>query len=86
MRLRCNTTPHPADSPNDSLPVPVADVVALCCSCVVQNEMILAKAYEKARTEKKKVHEDLSRSQAELCRLRDKLAEIEAELQSTKQE
>uniref|UniRef100_A0A665W357 Cingulin-like protein 1 n=1 Tax=Echeneis naucrates TaxID=173247 RepID=A0A665W357_ECHNA len=46
----------------------------------------LAKACEKARTEKKKLQEELTKSQTELCKLRDRLAEIEAELQSTKHE
>ncbi|XP_072242135.1 cingulin-like protein 1 [Leuresthes tenuis] len=52
----------------------------------IKNEMTLAKAFEKARTEKKKLQEELTKSQAELSKLRNKLAEIEAELQSTKQE
>ncbi|KAM9754990.1 cingulin-like protein 1 isoform 2-T3 [Menidia menidia] len=52
----------------------------------IKNEMTLAKAFEKARTEKKKLLEELSKSQAEHRQLRDKLADIEAELQSAKQE
>ena len=77
---------HPADSPpKHSLPVPVTDDVPLCC-CIVQNEKTLAKACEKARTEKKKLQEELSRSQEELFKLRDRLKDIEEELQSTKQE
>ncbi|KAM4573268.1 cingulin-like protein 1 [Odontesthes bonariensis] len=52
----------------------------------IKNEMTLAKAFEKARTEKRKLQEELTKSQAELSKLRNKLAEIEAELQSTKQE
>lgn len=56
------------------------------CRCVVQNEKTLAKACEKARTEKKKLQEELAKSQEELCKLRDRLADIEGELQATKQE
>ncbi|MEQ2221112.1 hypothetical protein ILYODFUR_012348 [Ilyodon furcidens] len=52
----------------------------------IKNEMTLAKAFEKARTEKKKLQEELNKSQMELLKLREKLAEIEAELKSTKQE
>lgn len=52
----------------------------------LQNEMTLAKACEKARTEKKKLQEELIKSQAELSQLRDKLGEVEAELQYTKEE
>ncbi|XP_070763245.1 cingulin-like protein 1 isoform X4 [Enoplosus armatus] len=52
----------------------------------IKNEKTLAKACEKARTEKKKLQEELAKSQEELCSLRDRLADIEAELQSTKQE
>ncbi|XP_017161039.1 cingulin-like protein 1 isoform X3 [Poecilia reticulata] len=52
----------------------------------IKNEMTLAKAFEKARTEKKKLQEELNKSQTELRKLREKLTEIEAELQSTKQE
>lgn len=52
----------------------------------LQNEMTLAKACEKARTEKKKLQEELIKSQAELSQLRDKLGEVEAELQFTKAE
>lgn len=52
----------------------------------LQNEMTLAKACEKARTEKKKLQEELIKSQAELSQLRDKLEEVEAELQFTKEE
>ncbi|XP_038562417.1 cingulin-like protein 1 isoform X2 [Micropterus salmoides] len=52
----------------------------------IKNEKTLAKACEKARTEKKKLQEELAKSQKELCELRDRLADIEAELQSTKQE
>lgn len=52
----------------------------------LQNEMTLAKACEKARTEKKKLQEELIKSQAELSQLRDKLGEVEAELQFTKEE
>lgn len=48
--------------------------------------MTLAKACEKARTEKKKLQEELIKSQAELSQLRDKLGEVEAELQFTKEE
>ena len=54
--------------------------------CVAQNEKTLAKACEKARTEKKKLQEELATSQEELCKLRDRLADVEAELESTKQE
>lgn len=49
----------------------------------MQNEKTLAKACEKARTEKKKLQEELAKSQEELFRLRDRLADVEAELQST---
>lgn len=78
--------PHPAESPlNHSLPVPVPDDVLLCY-CVVQNEKTLAKACEKARTEKKKLQEELNKSQTELSKLREQLAELEAKLQSTKLE
>ncbi|XP_033491893.2 cingulin-like protein 1 isoform X1 [Epinephelus lanceolatus] len=52
----------------------------------IKNEKTLAKACEKARTEKKKLQEELAKSQEELCKLSDRLAEIEAELHSTKQE
>ncbi|KAM8752091.1 cingulin-like protein 1 isoform 1-T1 [Acanthopagrus schlegelii] len=52
----------------------------------MKNEKTLAKACEKARTEKKKLQEELSRSQEELFKLRDRLKDIEEELQSTKQE
>ncbi|XP_060891580.1 cingulin-like protein 1 isoform X1 [Labrus mixtus] len=52
----------------------------------LKNEKTLAKACEKARTEKKKLQEELAKSQEELCNLRDRLAEIEAALVSTKQE
>ncbi|KAM4734889.1 cingulin-like protein 1 isoform 1-T1 [Anableps anableps] len=52
----------------------------------IKNEMTLAKAFEKARTEKKKLQEELNKTQMELRKLREKLAETEAELQSTKQE
>ncbi|XP_044050041.1 cingulin-like protein 1 isoform X1 [Siniperca chuatsi] len=52
----------------------------------IKNEKTLAKACEKARTEKKKLQEELAKNQEELCELRDKLTDIEAELQSTKQE
>ncbi|XP_024912124.1 cingulin-like protein 1 [Cynoglossus semilaevis] len=52
----------------------------------VKNEMTLAKACEKARTEKTKLQEELNKSQMELSKLRDRLAEMEAQLQSTKQE
>lgn len=52
----------------------------------LQNEMTLAKACEKARTEKKKLQEELIKSQAELSQLRDKLGEVEAELQFTREE
>lgn len=50
-----------------------------------QNEKTLAKACEKARTEKKKLQEELVRSQEEVFKLRDKLAATEAELQAAKQ-
>lgn len=53
---------------------------------VVQNEKTLAKACEKARTEKKKLQEELANSQEQLFKLSGRLAEIEAQLQSTKQE
>lgn len=77
---------HPADSLlKHSLPIPVTDAFPFCC-CVAQNEKTLAKACEKARTEKKKLEEELAKSQEELCKLRDRLADVEAELQSTKQE
>ncbi|XP_073328154.1 cingulin-like protein 1 [Pagrus major] len=52
----------------------------------MKNEKTLAKACEKARTEKKKLQEELARSQEELFKLRDRLKDIEADLQSTKQE
>ncbi|KAM7002664.1 cingulin-like protein 1 isoform 2-T2 [Tautogolabrus adspersus] len=52
----------------------------------IKNEKTLAKACEKARTEKKKLQEELAKSQEELCNLRDRLAEIEAALETTKQE
>ncbi|KAM8891907.1 cingulin-like protein 1 isoform 2-T4 [Spinachia spinachia] len=52
----------------------------------IKNEKTLAKACEKARTEKKKLQEELAKSQEELYKLSDRLAEIEAELQSTKKE
>ncbi|XP_039665329.1 cingulin-like protein 1 isoform X2 [Perca fluviatilis] len=52
----------------------------------IKNEKTLAKACEKARTEKKKLQEELAKSQEELCKLSDRLAEIEAKLQSTKLE
>lgn len=78
---------HPADSlPKHSLPVAVTDDVPFSRCCAPQNEKTLAKACEKARTEKKKVQEDLAKSQEELLKLRDRLAEVEAELQSTRQE
>lgn len=76
----------PADlSLMHSLPVPVTDDILLCC-CAVQNEKTLAKACEKARTEKKKLQEELAKNQEELLQLSDKLADTEAELESTKQE
>lgn len=56
------------------------------CWCDLQNEKTLAKACEKARIEKKKHQEELAKSQEELFRLRDRLTDVEAELQSTKQE
>lgn len=78
---------HPADSlPKHSLPVPVTDGVPFSCCCAPQNEKTLAKACEKARTEKKKLQEDLAKSQEELLKLRDRLAEVETALQSTRQE
>ncbi|KAL6106587.1 uncharacterized protein ACO6RY_10424 [Pungitius sinensis] len=52
----------------------------------IKNEKTLAKACEKARTEKKKLQEELAKSQEELYKLSDRLAVIEAELQSTKKE
>ncbi|KAM4553605.1 cingulin-like isoform 1-T1 [Fundulus diaphanus] len=52
----------------------------------IKNEMTLAKAFEKARSEKKVLQEELNKSQTELRKLREKLAEIEEELRSTKQE
>ncbi|XP_054475911.1 cingulin-like protein 1 [Anoplopoma fimbria] len=52
----------------------------------IKNEKTLAKACEKARTEKKKLQEELAKSQEELCKLSDRLADIEDQLQSTKQE
>ncbi|XP_017261044.1 cingulin-like protein 1 [Kryptolebias marmoratus] len=52
----------------------------------IKNEMTLAKAFEKARTEKKQLQDEKTKSQTELSKLREKLAETEAELQSTKQE
>ncbi|XP_075998715.1 cingulin-like protein 1 isoform X2 [Genypterus blacodes] len=52
----------------------------------IKNEKTLARACEKARTEKKKLQEELIKSQAELSKLRDRLDSMEAELQSTKQE
>ncbi|XP_077424670.1 cingulin-like protein 1 isoform X2 [Vanacampus margaritifer] len=52
----------------------------------MKNEKTLAKACEKARTEKKKIQEELVNSQLELSKLRNKLMEIEAQLQSTKDE
>lgn len=55
-------------------------------SCRAQNEKTLAKACEKARTEKKKLQEELAKSQEEVFKLRGKLAETEAELQAAKQE
>lgn len=58
----------------------------LSSCCAAQNEKTLAKACEKARTEKKKLQEELAKSQEELLKLRDRLANIEAQLQSTKQE
>lgn len=59
---------------------------ALVFSLHLQNEMTLAKAFEKARTDKKKLQEELNRSQTELRKLREKLAEIEAQLQATRHE
>ncbi|XP_056137164.1 cingulin-like protein 1 isoform X2 [Lampris incognitus] len=50
-----------------------------------KNERTLAKACEKARTEKKNLQEELVRCQTDLSKLRERLAEMEAELQSTKQ-
>lgn len=55
-------------------------------SCCEQNEKTLAKACEKARTEKKKLQEELAKGQEDLSKLRAKLAETEAELQAAKQE
>lgn len=55
-------------------------------SVAAQNEKTLAKACEKARSEKKKLQEELAKSQEELLKLRDKLVETEAELQAAKQE
>lgn len=55
-------------------------------SCCAQNEKTLAKACEKARTEKKKLQEELAESQEEVFKLRGKLAETEAELRAAKQE
>lgn len=55
-------------------------------SACAQNEKTLAKACEKARTQKKKLQEELARSQEEVFKLRDKLAETEAELQAAKLE
>ncbi|XP_042351817.1 cingulin-like protein 1 isoform X2 [Plectropomus leopardus] len=52
----------------------------------IKNEKTLAKACEKARTEKKKLQEQLDKSQEECSKLSGRLAEIEAQLQSTKQE
>ncbi|XP_068595647.1 cingulin-like protein 1 [Brachionichthys hirsutus] len=51
----------------------------------MKNEKTLAKACEKARTEKKKLQEDLDKSQEELFKLRGRLADIEGELLSTKE-
>ncbi|XP_061825711.1 cingulin-like protein 1 isoform X3 [Nerophis lumbriciformis] len=50
----------------------------------MKNEKTLAKACEKARTEKTKLQEELAKSQTELSKLRKKLTEIEALLKSTK--
>ncbi|XP_068170355.1 cingulin-like protein 1 [Antennarius striatus] len=52
----------------------------------MKNEKTLAKACEKARTEKKKLQDDMDKSQEELFKLRGRLADIEEELQSTKQQ
>lgn len=54
--------------------------------CCAQNEKTLAKACEKARSEKKKLQEELAKSQEELLKLRDKLVETEADLQAAEQE
>ncbi|KAM6960640.1 cingulin-like protein 1 [Aplochiton taeniatus] len=51
-----------------------------------KNEKLLAKACEKARTDKKNLQEELSKCQLELSALTERLAATEAELQSTNQE
>ncbi|KAM3608969.1 uncharacterized protein V6R79_007565 [Siganus canaliculatus] len=52
----------------------------------MKNEKTLAKACEKARTEKKRLEEELAKSQEELLKLRSRLEDVEAELRSAKQE
>nr|XP_057930853.1 cingulin-like protein 1 isoform X2 [Doryrhamphus excisus] len=52
----------------------------------IKNEKTLAKACEKARTEKTKLQEELAKSQAELFKLRNKLTDLEGQLKSTKDE
>lgn len=55
-------------------------------SCRAQNERTLAKACEKARAEKKKLQEELAKSQEEVFKLGGRLAETEAELRAAEQE
>ena len=63
----------------------MTDDIPFCCYGL-QNEKTLAKACEKARTEKTKLQEELAKSQEELFKLRERLADVEAKLQSTKEE
>lgn len=64
----------------------MTDLCPLLLLCCAQNEKTLAKACEKARTEKAKLQGELTKSQAELGKLRHRLAEIEGDLQSARQE
>lgn len=80
MEVCCS---RPADSSlKHTLPDHVTDDSLSGCA---QNEKTLAKACEKARTDKTKLQEELARSQEEVFKLRDKLAATEAELQAAKQ-
>lgn len=72
--------PRPLKTRVPSVPLTLA---LFCCA---QNEKTLAKACEKARTEKRKLQEALARSEEEVSKLRGRLAEAEAELQAAKDE
>ncbi|XP_077453589.1 uncharacterized protein LOC144071939 isoform X2 [Stigmatopora argus] len=52
----------------------------------MKNEKTLAKACEKARTDKKKLQEEVTKSQTELSKLKKKLTELEAQLKSARED